>query len=57
MTFDFEAAPILETEWLRRLGFQLEGIWRDRVRRGGRFYSLWQFGILESEYRRRDGPA
>ena len=42
---------------LRRLGFQLEGIWRDRVRRDGRFYSLWQFGILESEYRRRDGSA
>jgi len=36
---------------LRKLGFSLEGIWRDRVYERGAFHSLWQFGLLEPDYR------
>lgn len=38
---------------LRSLGFQLEGTWRERVYWKGAFHSLWQFGLLEPEYRAR----
>jgi len=37
---------------LKSLGFTQEGTWRDRVFAGGKFYSLWQFGILKNEYQR-----
>ncbi len=39
-------------ELLRRLGFKLEGTWRDKVFARGQFHNLWQFGLLENEYRR-----
>ena len=35
---------------LKNLGFTHEGTWRDRVYARGQFYSLWQFGLLKSEY-------
>jgi [ribosomal protein S5]-alanine N-acetyltransferase len=36
---------------LRRLGFTLEGTWREKEYARGRFHDLWQFGLLEQEYR------
>ena len=36
---------------LSKLGFTLEGNWRDRVFKRGAFHSLWQFGLLAPEYR------
>ena len=38
---------------LRKLGFTLEGTWRERVYWRGVFHSLWQFSLLEPEYRQR----
>ncbi len=38
---------------LKKLGFTLEGIWRDRVFKRGAFHSLWQFGLLAPEFRAR----
>ena len=35
---------------LRRLGFTLEGTWRDKTYWKGQFHDLWQFGLLEEEY-------
>lgn len=35
---------------LKSLGFTQEGTWRDRVHARGQFYSLWQFGLLKSDY-------
>lgn len=36
---------------LKKMGFTLEGVWRERVQWRGRFHSLWQFGILAPDYR------
>lgn len=36
---------------LRKVGFTLEGVWRERVFKRGAFQSLWQFGLLAPEYR------
>ncbi|MEO0566019.1 MAG: GNAT family protein, partial [Chloroflexota bacterium] len=36
---------------LRRMGFQQEGIWRDRVYGRGKFHDLWQFGLLATDKR------
>ncbi len=41
---------------LKKLGFTLEGTWRDKVYWRGAFYSLWQFGLLESEYKQNPKP-
>lgn len=38
---------------LRALGFVQEGTWRERVYARGQFHDLWQFGLLEREYRAR----
>jgi len=38
---------------LRHLGFTFEGTWREKVFWQGQFYSLWQFGLLENEYRQQ----
>lgn len=38
---------------LKKLGFTLEGNWRDRVFKRGAYHSLWQFGLLAPEYRAR----
>lgn len=35
---------------LKKAGFTLEGVWRDRVYKRGAYQSLWQFGILKPEY-------
>ena len=38
---------------LKKLGFTLEGVWRERVFKRGAYHSLWQFGLLADEYRAR----
>ena len=35
---------------LKKAGFTLEGVWRDRVYKRGAWQSLWQFGLLKPEY-------
>ena len=40
---------------LKKLGFVLEGVWRERVFWRGSFHDTWQFGILASEYGRLAG--
>ena len=35
---------------LKKAGFTLEGLWRDRVYKRGAFQSLWQYGFLKPEY-------
>jgi len=35
---------------LTKLGFTLEGTWRDKIFWKGAFYDLWQFGLLDNEY-------
>lgn len=35
---------------LKKAGFTLEGVWRDRVYKRGAYQSLWQFGFLKPEY-------
>ena len=35
---------------LTKLGFTLEGNWRERVFKRGAFHSLWQFGLLAPDY-------
>ena len=42
---------------LKKVGFTLEGVWRDRVFKRGAFHSLWQFGLLASEFRARQRTA
>ncbi|MCY3833765.1 MAG: GNAT family protein [Chloroflexi bacterium] len=36
---------------LKKQGFRLEGVWQDRVYKRGAFHSLWQFGLLEPDFR------
>jgi len=36
---------------LKKMGFTLEGVWQDRVHKRGAFHSLWQFALLEPDYR------
>ena len=36
---------------LKKLGFTLEGVWRERERWRGGYQSMWQFGLLAPEYR------
>jgi RimJ/RimL family protein N-acetyltransferase len=50
---DVTAGNLASAGLLRSLGFTQEGTWRDRVYGHGRFYDLWQFGLLEHEYRAR----
>lgn len=42
---------------LKKAGFTLEGVWRDRVFKRGAFHSLWQFGLLAPEFRAREKSA
>ena len=42
---------------LRKVGFTLEGVWRERVFKRGAFQSLWQFGLLAPEYHARQKAA
>lgn len=35
---------------LKKAGFTLEGLWRDRVYKRGAYQSLWQYGFLKPEY-------
>ncbi len=36
---------------LQKLGFTLEGVWRERIAWRGGHHSMWQFGLLAGEYR------
>jgi len=36
---------------LKKVGFTLEGTWRDKVYWQGNFHSLWQFSLLEGDLR------
>lgn len=36
---------------LHALGFTQEGTWRDKYFSRGQFYDVWQFGLLEGEFR------
>lgn len=36
---------------LKKAGFTLEGVWRERVYQRNVYQSLWQFGLLAPEYR------
>ena len=36
---------------LKKAGFTLEGVWRERVYKRHGYQSLWQFGLLAPEYR------
>ncbi len=38
---------------LRKAGFTLEGVWRERVYGRNRYHSMWQFGMLAPEYQAR----
>ncbi len=38
---------------LKKVGFTLEGVWRERVYTRGGVHSLWQFGLLAPEYQAR----
>ena len=40
---------------LQKLGFTLEGVWRERFMIRGQLHNIWQFGLLEPEYRRGAG--
>ena len=42
---------------LKKAGFTLEGIWRERVFKRGAYHSLWQFGLLAPEYRARPAAS
>ena len=42
---------------LKKVGFTLEGNWRDRVIKRGAFHSLWQFGLLAPDYWARQETA
>ena len=46
---DVTAGNVASAELLKSLGFIHEGTWRDKVHIRGRFFSLWQFGLLEDE--------
>ncbi len=48
---DVTAGNMASADLLKKLGFQQEGTWRDRVYGRGRFYDLWQFGLLATDAR------
>ena len=50
---DVTEGNVASAALLKKLGFTLEGVWRERVFWRGRFQSMWQFGILAPEYRAR----
>lgn len=48
---DVTVGNVASAGLLKSLGFTQEGTWRDKVYVRGQFFSLWQFGLLEDEYR------
>lgn len=48
---DVTEGNVASAALLRKLGFTLEGVWREHVYWRGGFQSMWQFGILAPEYR------
>lgn len=48
---DVTAGNTASAALLRKLGFQHEGTWRDRVYGRGRFHDLWQFSLLATDRR------
>ena len=52
---DVTEGNVASAALLRKLGFVLEGLWRDRVYARGAYHGIWQFGLLELEYRQHMG--
>lgn len=52
---DVTEGNVASAALLRKLGFVLEGLWRDRVYARGAFHGMWQFALLEQEYIRHLG--
>ncbi len=48
---DVTEGNVASAALLRKLGFSLEGLWRERVYAQGAYHGMWQFGFLEAEYR------
>lgn len=48
---DVTEGNVASAALLRKLGFSLEGFWRERVYARGSYHGMWQFGFLEAEYR------
>ena len=49
---DVTEGNVASAALLRKLGFVLEGLWRERVYSRGAYHGMWQFGLLEQEYYR-----
>ena len=54
---DVTEGNVASAALLKKLGFTLEGIWRERLHWRGSFRSMWQFGLLAPEYRALRGPG
>lgn len=54
---DVTEGNVASAALLRKLGFALEGTWRERVYSGGDYHGMWQFGLLEHEYHRNTQDA
>ncbi|MDE2859448.1 MAG: GNAT family N-acetyltransferase [Chloroflexota bacterium] len=52
---DVTEGNVASAALLRKLGFVLEGFWRERVYSRGAYHGMWQFGLLEPEYRGHAG--
>ncbi len=48
---DVVEGNIASAALLKKMGFTLEGAWRDREYQRGAYHSLWQFGLLQPEFR------
>ncbi len=47
---DCDVENVASARVLEKVGFTLEGIWREREFERGRFVSLKQYGLLRREY-------
>ncbi len=48
---DVTEGNVASAALLKKLGFALEGCWRERIYWRGGYHSLWQFGLLAPEFR------
>ncbi len=48
---DVTEGNVASAALLKKLGFTLEGVWRERIYWRGSNQSMWQFGLLAPEYR------
>ncbi len=48
---DVTEGNVASAALLKRAGFALEGVWRERICWRGGFQSMWQYGMLEQEFR------